>query len=802
MNEEVKEIFKTNKAYKLDDICKKIKTMSKEDIQKELNELEFNGFLIKENNKYRLFPKDYKLVNIRIDTNGNGFFYVNDDFYVIEEKNLNGALNGDLCTVNMFTGKVHSIVKRKSNLIICEVKDGNYIITNNNKNYLIEIENSNTKGLVDGNIILLRIKNYDKNTLKCNLVEVLGHINDPDIELKKIAIANNFNIDFSKDAIKQADSIKETVQEDELEGRLDLRDKLIYTIDDDHTKDMDDAISIEINDKGNYVIGVHIADVSHYIRPNTPLFNEAMQRGNSLYMLNTVIPMLMHKLSNGICSLNPNVDRLTISCIAEVDKNGNIVDYDIKKSVINSKKKMSYSDVNKILMDNEVVPGYEKFINNLKLANEASFTLNKNYKEHGYIQFGNNEIKYTGEEGNEFKNVEHRAAEKIIEDFMLLANKIVATNFEYVPFPFRVHETPDTDKIKSALNYLKNLGYNIPNINNIDNPKVLQGILKGLYESGDYSITSQYILKSLKKASYSPENDGHFGLGFNAYTHFTSPIRRFNDLLVHTIISNYLGKNFNTEEIEEINKNLYKMCEHISETEINADNAENEALKYKMAEFMEDKVDEYFNGKIVDIHPKYIIIKLENNIYGLAYINAIKNGGYYFDEHDYVIKSKNNKTAYKLGDYVRVKVIEADKDFRKINFRITENLNHLKNKIENEYIKHEMVEFMENKVGEYFNGKIIYVHSKYVIIKLENGICGLAHISTIKNGGYYFDEHDYVVKSKNNKITYKLGDYVRIKVVEVNKDFGKINFRITENLNNFKNKDSDENEKIKKLTRD
>ena len=574
MNEEVKEIFKTNKAYKLDDICKKIKTMSKEDIQKELNELEFNGFLIKENNKYRLFPKDYKLVNIRIDTNGNGFFYVNDDFYVIEEKNLNGALNGDLCTVNMFTGKVHSIVKRKSNLVICEVKDGNYIITNNNKNYLIEIENSSTKGLVDGNIILLRIKNYDKNTLKCNLVEVLGHVNDPDIELKKIAIANNFNIDFSKDAIKQADSIKETVQKDELEGRLDLRDKLIYTIDDDHTKDMDDAISIEINDKGNYVIGVHIADVSHYIRPNTPLFNEALERGNSLYMLNTVIPMLMHKLSNGICSLNPNVDRLTISCIAEIDKNGNIVDYDIKKSVINSKKKMSYSNVNKILMDNEIVPGYEEFVDNLKLANEASFALNKNYKEHGYLQFGNNEIKYTGEKENEFKNVEHKAAEKIIEDFMLLANKIVATNFEYIPFPFRVHDMPDIDKIKSTLNYLRLLGYNIPNTNNLDNPKVLQGILKGLYDNGDYSITSQYILKSMKKAKYSPDNIGHFGLGFDTYTHFTSPIRRFNDLLVHTIVSDYLDKNFKTEEIEEINKNLYKMCEHISETEVNADNAE------------------------------------------------------------------------------------------------------------------------------------------------------------------------------------------------------------------------------------
>ena len=536
-------------------------------------------------------------------------------------------------------------------------------------------------------IYIVEILSELKEKLKCNLVEVLGHVNDPDIELKKIAIANNFNIDFSKDAIKQADSIKETVQEDELEGRLDLRDKLIYTIDDDHTKDMDDAISIEINDKGNYVIGVHIADVSHYIKPNTPLFNEALERGNSLYMLDTVIPMLMHKLSNGICSLNPNVDRLTISCIAEIDKNGNIVDYDIKKSVINSKKKMSYSNVNKILMDNEIVPGYEEFVDNLKLANEASFALNKNYKEHGYLQFGNNEIKYTGEEENEFKNVEHKAAEKIIEDFMLLANKIVATNFEYIPFPFRVHDMPDIDKIKSTLNYLRLLGYNIPNTNNLDNPKVLQGILKGLYDKGDYSITSQYILKSMKKAKYSPDNIGHFGLGFDTYTHFTSPIRRFNDLLVHTIVSDYLDKNFKTEEIEEINKNLYKMCEHISETEVNADNAENEALKYKMAEFMEDKTNEYFNGKIVDIHPKYLIIKLENNIYGLAYINTIKNGGFYFDEHDYEIKSKNNKTTYKLGDYVRVKVIEANKDLRKVIFKVTENLNHLKNKDEKEKIK-------------------------------------------------------------------------------------------------------------------
>lgn len=677
MIEEIKEIFKTNKSYSLDDVCKRIKIKNKDDVENILNELEFNGYLIKENNKFRLFPKDFKLVHIKIDKNGNGFFYIDDDMYIIDSKDLNGALNGDLCAVNMFSGKINNIVKRKSDLIICEVKDNKYVITNNNKNYEINIENSN-KNLVEGNIILLKIKNFDKNTLKCNLIKVLGHVDDPDIELKKIAIANNFSIDFSKDSIKQANNIPESVQKSELEGRLDLRDKLIYTIDDDHTKDMDDAISIELNEKGNYIIGVHIADVSHYIKPNTPLFNEALERGNSLYMLDTVIPMLMHKISNGICSLNPNVDRLTISCFIEVDKDGNIINYDIKKSVINSKKKMSYSDVNKILMEGNIVPGYENFIENLRLANEASFALNSNYKKHGYIQFGNTEIKYTGEKDEEFKHIIPKAAEKIIEDFMLLANKVIAENFEYIPFPFRIHEIPDSDKIKNTFDYLKNIGYKIPNINNIDNPKVLQGILKLLYENGDYSITSQYILKSMKKARYSPENVGHFGLGFEVYTHFTSPIRRFNDLLVHTIVSDYLDDNFNFEEINTINSNLYKMCEHISEKEVMADEAETEALKFKMAEFMEDKIDQYFNGKIVDIHPKYVIIKLENNVYGIAYVSSIKNGPYYFDENDYTIKSKKNKTTYKLGDYVRIKVLEADKNLRKINFRITENLNNLK----------------------------------------------------------------------------------------------------------------------------
>lgn len=772
MNEEVKEIFKTNKAYKLDDICKQLDEKDKEKVEKILNELEISGYLIKEEDKYQLFPEDFRLVTIEIYKDGNGYCYIDDDLYIIDSNDLNGALDGDLCAVNYYTGVIDKIVKRNADLIICELKDDEFTIQNSYSKCKVEVEGANVRKLVNGNVILAKIKNYDKDTLKCDLVEILGHIDDPDIELKKIAIKNNFKVNFSKDAIKQSDSIKETVQEDELEGRLDLRDKLIYTIDDDHTKDMDDAISIEINDKGNYVIGVHIADVSHYIKPNTPLFNEALERGNSLYMLDTVIPMLMHKLSNGICSLNPNVDRLTISCIAEVDKNGNIVDYDIKKSVINSKKKMSYSNVNKILMDKEVVPGYEEFVDNLKLANEASFALNKNYKEHGYIQFGNNEIKYTGEKDSEFKRIVPRAAEKIIEDFMLLANKIVASNFEYVPFPFRVHDIPDTKKLKKTFDYLRLLGYKIPNVKNLDNPKTLQGILKDLYDKGDYSITSPFILKAMKKASYSTENIGHFGLGFDAYTHFTSPIRRFNDLLVHTIVSEYINPDFNEEELDYINENLYKMCEHISETEVNADKAEDEALRYKMADFMKDKINEYFNGKIIALRPRYAIVKLENNIIGVANIEDMKDICY-FDNNDYCIKQRFGNDTYKVGDYVRIRTLYIDKNW-KIGLRITENLNRLKNGgNDNSSIED------NNLVGT-----IIDIQPSRMTVKLGNDEFLVIFFDDFKDGTYYFDEYDYVVKSERNNEVYKLGSKIEFKLSEVNSNIKRLNG------------------KVKKLTRD
>lgn len=676
MGEELKKLFNTNRKYSLNQLYKILKQYEKERIKEELDSLEIKGDIICNNDKYQIFPDNFELVNIKIDKNGCGYFYIKDKKYVVKNKDLNGCFDGDLCAINMDAMSVSKIIKRKSNLIICEVNDDKAIIVNNNQNYEVILSQTDFKKLVDGSVFLVRIKENDKNELYCDLVEVIGHINDPDIELKEIAISKSFDINFSKLAIKEADEIPNEVLPEDLENRLDLRNELIYTIDCDDTKDMDDAISVKINEKGNYVVGVHIADVSHYVKFGSHLFEEALSRSTSVYMTDTVIPMLMHKLSNGICSLNPNVDRLTISCIVELDKEGNIVNYDILKSVINSKKKMKYSQVNKILMEDTIPEDYEEYVDNLKLANEISFLLNKTYKNEGYLQFGTNEIKYTDNNEIDFSSRKSLAAEKIIEDFMLLANKVVATHYEYLPFPFRIHELPEQKDIEKTFETLRKMGYDIPNILNLDNQKAIQGVLKKLYESGDFSLTSYFVLKSMKKARYSPINVGHFGLAFDCYTHFTSPIRRFNDLLVHTIISSYL--NPNEEVILELADRLPEICNYISEKETLADEAEEEALRFKMAKYMEDYVGEYFNGKVIDLGPKYITVKLENNIIGTVHLDDIKDGTYYFDNNTYSVINKNSKNSYKIGDYIRTRVLNVDVKNRQINFKITENLEHVK----------------------------------------------------------------------------------------------------------------------------
>lgn len=655
--EKFKNYFKNNKSYSLKCLEKDIDWLTKDEIKEYLDILLKEGYLVLKNNRYQLFTENYFENCMDIESSNE---YLNNNKNIFDENN--------------------NLIIKDNSLAILKYEDGKIYLYNSDIE--LSLENNDFEKLVDGDIFIVRFKKIN-DYIKVSFVEKIGHINDPDIDLKTIAISKSFKLDFSENSLKQLENISEFVSDDEIKGRLDLRDELIYTIDGEDTKDMDDAISVSLNKAGNYVLGVHIADVSHYVPLKSPLFNEALNRATSVYMVDSVIPMLPHQLSNGICSLNPNCDRLTISCIMEIDKKGNIVDYKIKESVINSRKKMTYEDVDRILMDNEIVPGYEEFIDNLKLCNELSLILNDNFKKHGYLHFKSEETKVKVDKlGNpiSFENIDAKAGRKIIENFMLAANKTIAKEYLYLPFTFRIHEAPDCDEIKEVFDFLSTLGYDITNNINLDNPLKLSQILKQLYESGNYSITSPFILKAMKKAKYSPINIGHFGLGFNEYTHFTSPIRRFNDLLVHSLIKAYNNPGLYDKSLLDIDKQLVPTCEHISQKEILADEASEEAVKLKMVEYMENHIKDYFNGKIINLGPKYITVKLENCIIGHVNLDDIKDGVYHFDDNTYSVIGSDDH-SYKIGDYVRVRTINVSRFFKTINFRLVENINHVKEKV-------------------------------------------------------------------------------------------------------------------------
>jgi len=646
---ELKDYFKPNKSYSIDRIIKENHWLNNEQLVSQLNNLVETNYLVLTDGKYQIKQID-QVIEPQEKINDT---YLNEKQELDEED------------------------QDKTILAICEIINGQ-VYLKDTETIFTTTDNIMHK-LVEGDIILVRIK--PNNNTECNILERLGHKDDPNIDLKIIAISKSFKIEFNKDSLKQLEKIPTQVTENDIKNRLDLRDELIYTIDGADTKDMDDAISVKINERGNYVLGVHIADVAHYVPINTPLSNEAFSRGTSLYLIDKVIPMLPHQLSNGICSLNPNVDRLTISCIMEIDKKGNIIDYQITESVINSKKKMIYEDVDKILMEDELVEGYEEFIDNLKLCNELSFILSKNYNENGYLHFKDNEIKVKVDEKGKpikFEPIVTKAGRKIIENFMLAANKTIASNYAYMPFCFRIHAEPNIEDLEQILELINKLGYNTP-YNNIDRYK-LNKIFKQIYEQGNYSVISPQLLKTMKKAIYSQTNIGHFGLGFENYTHFTSPIRRFNDLQVHYLIKLYNNPNINDQNISNIENLLPEICEHISQKEKLADEAEIEATKLKMAEFMKHHIGQYFNGKIIGIGPKYVSVKLENGIIGKAYLEDIKGDKFYFDKDRYAVIGLKHKTKYKLTDFIRVNVKDASLTTKSIEFSITENLEHTKTK--------------------------------------------------------------------------------------------------------------------------
>ena len=659
--------------------------IDKEIIEEILFDLQLESTIYKiSNGKYTKMPSNYYVGQLQTSKNGQSYVSVkNNKRLYIDIEDLNEAINFDTIVVELIEdenkhqkGIVKSILKRENNRVVCEVinthKTCNLKIFNINFNGNLTLSREEMKTFVPGDRIIVKLEIQKQPVF----IEKIGHKDDPDCDIECIAISRDIDIKFSDDAIKESESLPKEVLKSDFIGRLDLTSKNIFTIDGINTKDIDDAISIELLPNGNYLLGVHISDVSHYIKRGMYLYNEAQQRGNSVYLLDYVIPMFPHLISNGICSLNENVDRLTKSCIMEIDNKGNIVNYNITKSVINSKKKMNYDEVNKILEENIIPKGYEKFTNDLYLMQKLSNILTNKRAKQGSLEFCSNELSVEMDEfGNvtKFNTEVSRTAEKLIENFMIAANETVASNIYWInlPFVYRIHEAPEEERIKEAIDFIKQIGFRIKNIENVKDPRLLQRILNQLSNSEEFPITSNILLKSMKRARYDTNNLGHFGLSSQAYTHFTSPIRRYPDTTVHRLLRTYIfEKKINNDVIEFYERELPFLAEHTSTCERRAIECEREVDDMKKAEYMLDHIGEEYEGIISSVLNFGMFVELPNLIEGLVRLDSLKDDYYTYDETTFTIRGNKNKRGYRLGDKVKVKVVAADKDKRTIDFEV------------------------------------------------------------------------------------------------------------------------------------
>ncbi len=629
-------------------------------------------------------------------TTKSGLKYIeldgNERVYV-DSKDLNGAFNFDEVIVlkNGDTGRVVKIVKRTNPNIVCEIENINGVkklkAFNIPNNVTFSISRDKIKDFVEGDRIIVKVDNINQEgSFDADFVKYLGHKDDPNSDIKVIAASRDFEFEFNDEVLEEIKNIPTEVSEDDIKDRLDLRDECIFTIDGKDTKDIDDAISLVRLPNGNFELGVHIANVSHYVKKGSAIYEDAYERGTSVYLLNYVIPMLHHKLSNGICSLNPNEDRLTRSCIMEIDQNGEVVNYKLCPSVINSKKKMDYDSVNLILENDSIPEGYEEFANTLKEMQELSNILTKKRKKNGALDFASNEIKINVDDNGKtlgFNLCHQNSAEHLIENFMIIANETVANHITWLDLPcvYRVHDCPLDQVLDSTVTFISDLGYRINKIKDATNPKLIQQLLKKLSEYEEYPILSNLILRSMKRAYYTTDNIGHFGLASNNYTHFTSPIRRFPDLMVHTLLDKYdnvYSEGYNEEKLEEYLKGLESRlkegCKHASYKERQADLAEDDSNKYAMLEYMEKFIDKPFVGTIIEITEKWIKVKTDNQITGKVKLYDIDGDNFIFKREKYRLYGRNTGQQYRIGNKVLLTAKAVDKCDKEIYFILNCNL--------------------------------------------------------------------------------------------------------------------------------
>lgn len=661
-------------------------------LREALDELELEGKIQVDSSRglYRSFPHDigYVFGTLSINKHDEGFILGRDGTkYRIKTEDLNDALDGDKVIVrekkklndSNAVAKVEKIVKRKDGLVVVEVakdENGEYYLRpfNARLKHKIIINPMSMKPLVEGDRIVVKISEQleSNNCYYAGFIKSIGHKDDPDADLKIIAIENNIVIDFSKEALAEAEAIPTEVSLEEKVGRLDLTNKLIFSIDGEKTKDRDDAVSIEINEKGNYVVGVHISDVTHYVHPGMKLWDEALQRGTSVYMADTVIPMLPHKLSNGICSLNPDVDRLTFSCIMEITPSGEVLNYDFVDSVINSRKAMTYEEVNQIFEEGILPPGYEEFYDSLELMHKLSSRMERIKEQRGYVNFGSNDLEIKmDEDGNplEFKKKEQKTAEKIIENLMLLAGECYA-NYMIIPSPLRVHEAPEEEKVEEAFDLLEKSGIRVKATHDIVNGKVIQQILGQIHDMDERTVAAQIILRSMKRARYDVENVGHFGLGLHTYGHWTSPIRRAADLRGHYNLRLQRDNKFSIKDVDEFYDMMDDFCQHISRKERNADQAERDADEFEMVKYMKNHIGEKFNAHVTYVNSKVMFVKTEEGITGRLYPEDVIGDRFNYNDSTLSFNGKKTKKKIRIGTKLVLTALDADRDFGSISFGV------------------------------------------------------------------------------------------------------------------------------------
>lgn len=661
-----------------------------------LKEMEQDGDIIKtRRGKYGL-PEKMNLVVGHVECHSAGFGFLIpkditlDDIYISGE-DLNGAMHQDLVIVRpkvkakigmRCEGEVIRVLKRAFDKVVGTVeRDKNFafVIPDDRRFYHdIFIPKDNVNNAKTGQKVVVKITKWPKKRRnpEGKIVEILGYENEPGVDILSIIKKYDLPTKFPHKVEKQLDRIPNKVRPEDLVGRKDFRDKKVVTIDGEDAKDLDDAVSIEKTERG-YRLGVHIADVSYYIKEKSPLDKEALKRGCSVYLVDRVIPMLPPKLSNGICSLNPGIDRLTMSVVMEFDEKGEVLTYDITPGIIKSCERMTYTDVTKILEGNDpdVIQRYDYLVEDFKLMAELAEKLSKRRSARGSIDFNIDEAKilldYDGKPTDVVKE-DRTISHKIIEEFMIITNEVIAEHAFWIglPFLYRVHEKPSADKIFALRDFLYNLGYTIKGKKGIK-PKDLQQIVEAAKGKPEERLVNTLILRSLKKAKYSNKNLGHFGLASKCYTHFTAPIRRYPDLVIHRILREILQQKLDKKRQHQFNEEkMEKIADLSSERERIAEEAERESLDLKIAEFMATKIGNTYSGIVSGVMPFGLFVELENTVEGLVHVSNMDDDYYVYDEKSMKLFGEKTGKTYKIGDKLKVKLIDVNIAERQIDFII------------------------------------------------------------------------------------------------------------------------------------